>query len=457
MQSTILLGNKNYCESITQLNLLKTPTFEKAEALLKSSQATSNKSDFDEFKSDVALVLTKLFTYITALEDYNSRLTLENYISKKEIDEISSRFEVEKNLNNQQFEKIKCRLVNSSKDLENKLNNCERKITKYRSQIIKKNREINNLRKIISDANLILPSSSLDVNTTAVSSSSIFTSFSSNSSFSSSKGSEQQASKPSLCTSVSLQTDNTAVSKGLTKLPSLTRTLNAQSNTSIRRLNSTGGTCKSDSNMLNALGLLAAKVLTDDRQVTTANNGRDCIPSLVKSHSTLGISNDSTGRQFPQTTNTITYMPPISTVKIKNNNLVFKGGSPFNNNDNTYSSCSGHGDSTSLNNNIINSSTNNTTIITENCATSQSSRFEETEIDDAVTEVDENTTTMMLNNQNILKNGTPMPKKVLKFDVVQNILPLPRMVDINTTTQDNILEPQEKAHSGDSTIIQENF
>lgn len=88
------------------------------------------------------------------------QLKFKNFMLTAGLHDSDSRFEVEKNINKQQFERIKCQLILESQELLEKVRVQELKITKYKDKIIEKNKEINKLMRILNDSAVPNPYSS---------------------------------------------------------------------------------------------------------------------------------------------------------------------------------------------------------------------------------------------------------------------------------------------------------
>lgn len=102
-------------------------------------------------KYDLMNVLDSLMLLLTKSQEQIKQLKLKNLILGSNIDDTNSRHKVEADINNQQFERIKSRLLVENQDLTNIIRTKDSKVSKYKDKIIEKNKEINRLTRLLNE------------------------------------------------------------------------------------------------------------------------------------------------------------------------------------------------------------------------------------------------------------------------------------------------------------------
>lgn len=102
-----------------------------------------------ERKHELAEILHSLVELLSKSQEQIKQLKLKNLMLNTGLKDTNSRFEVEHNINKQQFERIKCQLILENQGLVEKMNSKDMKIRKYKDRIIEKNKEINRLMRLL--------------------------------------------------------------------------------------------------------------------------------------------------------------------------------------------------------------------------------------------------------------------------------------------------------------------
>lgn len=99
-------------------------------------------------------IITTISSLVRALNDsvrQIQQLKLKNMLLKSNSNDLQSSYAVEDNLKKQQFERMKYQFLIEKEHLLEKLRAKESKVTKYKSRVIEKNRQINKLTRILNE------------------------------------------------------------------------------------------------------------------------------------------------------------------------------------------------------------------------------------------------------------------------------------------------------------------
>ncbi|CEP61300.1 Fdo1p LALA0_S02e11320g [Lachancea lanzarotensis] len=125
---------------------------EKLKSCNRISDSSTEIDDDDSIvcsKSELVESLGKLNRLLTSTHEQSKGLRFKNMMLASSLKDSSSRFEVESELQRQQFERIRCQLVMQTHHLHDKLRAQDLKLLKYKKTIREKNVEINKLRRLL--------------------------------------------------------------------------------------------------------------------------------------------------------------------------------------------------------------------------------------------------------------------------------------------------------------------
>ena len=108
----------------------------------------SDKIDERDIFNTIHSLVTSLRAAIIQIQQLKYKSMIQNTMNTEDI---QSRINVEKNLQKQEFERIKSQLLIEKNSLLNKVTVNEKKIKKYKKRIIEKNLEINRLAKLLNE------------------------------------------------------------------------------------------------------------------------------------------------------------------------------------------------------------------------------------------------------------------------------------------------------------------
>lgn len=108
-------------------------------------------NNFDVSALQITTILQSLILSLKNAKGQLNQLKLKNLISSNHNTSDLSRIDVEKNLQKQEFERVKTQLLLEKTQLINKLNLKDKKMKKYKKKIVEKNIEINRLARLLNE------------------------------------------------------------------------------------------------------------------------------------------------------------------------------------------------------------------------------------------------------------------------------------------------------------------
>lgn len=241
-----------------------------------------NLNNFDVSVLQITTLLESLILALQRADNELNQLKLKNLMSSSHSNNDLHRVDVEKNLQKQEYERVKTNLLSEKKYLINKLELKDNKVKKYKRKIVEKNIEINRLARLLNENvidNINHDISSFDYSNSTISYSQ--SNITHNNSINHSSNTTTIQTNPS---TVENNNNDAILDKRGILNPSVSTVRNSNDNHTVsslsnsrsllnssQNLNSNNAESTSSPNMLRTLGSLATQVLGDDAADTSIN------------------------------------------------------------------------------------------------------------------------------------------------------------------------------------------